>query len=377
MNPESSTEGTTAGQLRRTPLHGFHQRHGARFVDFGGWEMPVQYQSILDEHRAVREAAGLFDVSHMGELTVEGPQAETFLDHLLTNLITGQPDGKAIYSPMCYPDGGTVDDLLVYRWSATRFLLCVNAANISKDTKWIRAQAHPFDCQVEDVSDSYALLALQGPQAAAILQPLTTQSLEQLRYYTFTRGTLDGIDAILSRTGYTGEDGFELFIPPSAAEKIADTLLQTGAAAGLQPAGLGARDSLRLEAGFALYGHELSDQISPIQAGLGWTVRFDKEHDFVGRTALENQKKNGPDPRVVYFRTHGRRIIRAGASLLTAEGEGGTVLSGTLSPHLNEAVGSALLHQAALGKPLHAEIRGQAVPIEIVKPPFYRRAASS
>lgn len=339
--------------------------------------MPVQYRSILDEHRAVRSAAGLFDVSHMGEISITGEEADELLDHLVTNRIAGQPAGRAIYSPMCHPHGGTVDDLLIYKESPTEFLLCVNASNIAKDLAWIRSHATAFDCEVADRSESYALLALQGPLAARILQPLADQPLENVRYYHFVHGKIAGAEGIISRTGYTGEDGFELFLPADKAEDLADALVEAGTPLGMQLAGLGARDSLRLEAGFALYGHELSDQISPIQAGLGWTVRFDKAEDFTGRAALEQQKAEGPDPRVVYFRTHSRRIVRTDAPLFSNSGEAGVVLSGTLSPHLNEAVGTALVQKELLQHPLHADIRGQPQPVEIVKPPFYRRAKPS
>lgn len=366
-------EQSSGNQLKHTVLRDFHQRHGGRFVDFGGWEMPVQYAGILEEHRAVRTSAGLFDVSHMGEVTVTGPQAGAFLDHLLTNRITSQPAGKAIYSPMCRPDGGTVDDLLVYKRGGQDFLLCINAANIAKDLQWIQAQAGFFDCAIADVSADYALLALQGPKAAAILQKLTAHPLDSLKYYTFTEGTVDGAPATLSRTGYTGEDGFELYLPPGQAERVAEALLVAGQPERLQLAGLGARDSLRLEAGFPLYGHELSDRISPIQAGLGWTVRFEKP-DFVGRAALLAQKEKGTERKVAYFRTGDRRIVRAETPVLAGEAEVGIVLSGTLSPILNEAIGTALLLPAARPSPLRVEIRGKSQPIELVKPPFYRRA---
>jgi len=372
-----STASSPQGTLKRTPLYEFHRRHGGRFVEFGGWEMPVQYRSILDEHRAVRTAAGLFDVSHMGEFSVAGPEAEKFLDHLVTNKISGQPSGKAVYSPMCRPDGGTVDDLLIYKRSDRDFLLCVNASNIAKDLAWITEQASGFDCTVEDHSDSYALLALQGPAAAEILRPLADTSLDSIGYYHFADGSVAGARAIISRTGYTGEDGFELFLAPADAERVAEAILAEGQSKGLQLAGLGARDSLRLEAGFALYGHELSDTISPIQAGLSWTVRFDKEGDFLGRAALEEQKKNGPDPRVLYFRTGSRRIVRAETPVLSPEGEVGVVLSGTLSPHLNEAIGTALVQRTAAKSPLHVDIRGQQQPLQIVKPPFYRRPSAT
>lgn len=371
-----SKEQTPPGNLRRTPLHNFHERHGARFVDFGGWEMPVQYSGILEEHRAVRTTAGLFDVSHMGEVTVSGPQAGAFLDYLLTNSITNHPAGKAIYSPMCHPHGGTIDDLLVYKRGDQDYLLCVNASNTPKDVQWIQKQAAAFDCEVRDVSNDYALLALQGPKATGILQKLTSTPLDSIKYYTFDVGEVAGAATLLSRTGYTGEDGFELYLSPTDSEKVAEALVEAGAADGLQMAGLGARDSLRLEAGFPLYGHELSDTITPIQAGLKWTVRFEKE-DFIGRAALLEQKEKGPEQKVFFFRTGTRRIVRADTPVLGDDSQAGVVLSGTLSPVLNEAIGTALLNTAARSLALSVDLRGKRQALEIVKPPFYRRDSFS
>jgi aminomethyltransferase len=335
--------------------------------------MPVQYTGILEEHRAVRSAAGLFDVSHMGEVLVSGPRAGEYLDHLLTNRIQGQPDGKAIYSPMCHPSGGTVDDLLVYKRADDDFLLCVNASNIDKDVAWIEQQAVAFDCTIRDASNDYALLALQGPRALDILQQLTATTLADIAYYTFAHGSVDGVETIISRTGYTGEDGFELFLPADRAEAMAEAILAAGAPHRLQLSGLGARDSLRLEAGFPLYGHELSDTISPIQAGLDWTVRF-KKPAFIGREALLDQKENGVERKVVYFRTGSRRIVRADTPIRADGRDVGVVLSGTLSPMFNEAIGTALLYVDSLSLPITVDIRGKSQALEIVQPPFYRRS---
>jgi aminomethyltransferase len=356
--------------FRRTPLHAFHAARGARFVDFSGWEMPVQYRSILDEHRAVRTAAGLFDVSHMGEVEVTGPAASAFLQHVLVNDVSRLEPGRVLYSPMCRPDGGTVDDLIVYCRGAHDFLLCVNAANTAKDLRWLKEHTDGFDCSVIDRSDDYALLALQGPAAAAILQPLTTTSLSGLRYYQCTPGAVAGVICLVARTGYTGEDGFELFCQPGDAFALALALLDAGSAHGLALAGLGARDSLRLEAGYPLYGHELSDTISPLVAGLGWTVKFDKG-DFVGRTALLAQKQNGVAERIVFFRTGDRRIVRPGAKVFAGDETVGEVVSGTLSPTLGESIGSARLAAAAVAaQELTAEVRGARLPLTRVKPPF-------
>ena len=354
--------------LKRTPLFAFNQRHGARFVDFGGWEMPVQYKSILDEHRAVRQRAGLFDVSHMGEVEVTGPEAARFLDRLVTNDVTKLFPGRVLYSTMCQPDGGVVDDLIIYCRGPQDFLVCVNASNTDKDVAWITAQAAGSDCRVRNLSDDFALLALQGPAAVAILQPLTAAALTTLKYYHCMPGTVAGAECLVARTGYTGEDGFELFCRPADAESLAEAILAVGQSHGLELAGLGARDSLRLEAGYPLYGHEISDTITPLQAGLGWVVKLDKAGDFIGRDALRAQKAAGLPSKIVFFRTGDRRIVRAGTPVLDSSGQVGVVMSGTLSPILNEAIGSALVKTGAGA--LSVDVRGTALKLTPVKPPF-------
>ncbi len=358
-------------ELKRTPLRDFHAAHGGRLVDFAGWEMPVQYRGILDEHRAVRRAAGLFDVSHMGEVDVQGPEAGRFLNQLFTNDLSKMHPGRVVYSPMCQPDGGVVDDLLVYQRSAEDYLLCINAVNIDKDLAWIRQQAAGFKVTITDRSADYALLALQGPKAAAILQSLTGAKLGLIKYYHFGEGTVAGIHCLLSRTGYTGEDGFELYHAAADAPALAEALLAAGAPHGLELTGLGARDSLRLEAGYPLYGHEISAEISPLAAGLGWTVKLDKGCDFIGREALQREKVAGSLRRIVFFRTGDRRIVRAGATVLGPDGAVvGTVVSGTLSPVLNESIGSAIVTAPAAAGPLAVEIRGERLALQPVKPPF-------
>ncbi len=354
--------------LKRTPLFAFNQLHGARFVDFGGWEMPVQYRSILEEHRVVRQRAGLFDVSHMGEVEVTGPEAVRFLDHLVTNDVSKLFPGRVLYSTMCQPDGGVVDDLIIYCRGAQDFLVCVNASNTDKDVAWILQHAAGFNCTVRNLSDDFALLALQGPASVAILQPLTSTDLGALKYYHCASGQVAGAECLIARTGYTGENGYELFCRPGDAEKLAVTLLAAGQPHGLELAGLGARDSLRLEAGYPLYGHEISDKISPLQAGLGWVVKLDKACDFIGRDALRAQKAAGLPSRIVFFKTGDRRIIRAGTPVVDASGPVGEVMSGTLSPLLNEAIGSALVKSGA-GE-LSVDVRGTAIKLTPVKPPF-------
>ena len=358
-------------ELQRTPLRDFHAAHGARLVDFAGWEMPVQYRSILEEHKAVRRAAGLFDVSHMGEVDVRGPEAGKFLNHLLTNDVAKLFPGRVLYSPMCYPTGGVVDDLLVYMRGQDDYFLCINAGNIAKDLAWIRAQAAGFAVTITDRCADYALLAVQGPRAAEIVQSLTGAKLGLVKYYHFTEGTVAGVHCLISRTGYTGEDGFELYHAAGDAVGLAEAILAAGASRGLELAGLGARDSLRLEAGYPLYGHEITADISPLTAGLGWTVKLDKGADFVGRAALVAEKTGGAPHKVVFFKTGDRRIVRAETPVLDQGGANvGRVLSGTLSPLLNEAIGSALVTTAAAAQPLLVDIRGTKLNLHLVKPPF-------
>lgn len=319
----------------------------------------------------MRRAAGLFDVSHMGEVDVRGPQALEFLEHLVTNEVAKLYPGRVLYSPMCRDDGGTVDDLLVYMRAPQDYFLCINAGNIAKDLAWIAAQAAGFDVRVADRSADYALLAIQGPRAAEIVQSLTGAKLAALGTYHFCEGTVAGVHCIISRTGYTGEDGFELYHAAAEAVALAEALLAAGAPHGLELAGLGARDSLRLEAGYPLYGHELADDISPLTAGLGWTVKLGKARACSGHAALLREKTDGASRKVVFFRTGDRRIVRADTPVLDSTGATvGRVLSGTLSPILNEAIGSALVTTAAAAGPLAVDIRGTAIALLPVKPPF-------
>ena len=358
-------------ELKRTPLRDFHASHGARLVDFAGWEMPVQYRSILEEHKAVRRTAGLFDVSHMGEVDVKGPEALKFLNRLVTNDVSKLFPGRVLYSPMCYPNGGVVDDLLVYMRAPEDYFLCINAGNIDKDIAWLQEQAEGFDVKVTDRSADYALIAIQGPTAAAIVQSLTGAKLDRIGYYHFAEGTVAGVQCMISRTGYTGEDGFELYHAASDAAALTAAVVAAGAAHGLELTGLGARDSLRLEAGYPLYGHEITADISPLTAGLGWTVKLDKADGFIGSEALKAEKQNGAANKVVFFKTGDRRIVRADTPVLGADGAVvGKVLSGTLSPILNEAIGSALVTTASAAGALAVDIRGTQIQLQLVKPPF-------
>lgn len=356
------------------PLHDFHAAHGARFVPFGGWNMPVQYTSILEEHTAVREAAGLFDVSHMGEFQVDGADAAVFLDRLVVNSIAKAPIGKAVYSPMCTKTGGVVDDLIVYRLAEDSFLVCVNASNIEKDFGWFLKQAERWalDVQIEDHSSEYALLALQGPKAQAILEAVGLESVAKLKRFWHVEAPFAGGKIRICRTGYTGEDGFEIYVSPDNAEALAKQILAEGEAHDLKLCGLGARDSLRLEAGLPLYGHELTDEITPLEASLDWTVKFNKA-DFVGKDALTEQKENGIPRRVIHFKLEGRRIAREGTAVVNEAGETvGKVLSGTLSPLLGSPIGSAIVKAEHKDSPLSVDLRGNHIALDVAKPPLHK-----
>ena len=365
----------TADVLKKTSLHEFHVAQGARLVPFGGWNMPVQYSGILAEHLAVRTAAGLFDVSHMGEATVTGPQARAFLDQLVTNDVSKMTPGRVLYTPMCYESGTVVDDLLIYCRSEKVFLLCINAGNTDKDIAWLLERSDPYDCDVEDVSAHYCQLALQGPKAEAILQGIVDVPLPEISYYHFVEGPVCGQSAILSRTGYTGEAGFEVYAAWDQGPIIAQVILEAGEENGLVLAGLGARDSLRLEAGFPLYGHEISDTATPFEGGIGWTVKLKKASDFVGRSALAQQKAAGIPRRTVFFVLNDRRIARTGAQIFVEDVVVGEVVSGTQSPVLNQPIGSALIKTDFVSSEnLEVDLRGKRYNIKPVNPPIHKNA---
>ena len=365
---------TSATSLKRTPLYEQHVALGARLVEFGGWEMPVQYSGIMEEHRAVRTYAGLFDVSHMGEFKVEGPDALAFLQHLVPNDVSRLAMNQALYTQLCLPDGGTVDDLIIYHLADNHYMLVVNAANIDKDFAWVVQQAKGFDVQVTNQSDTTALLALQGPEAQAILQPLTEVDLSTIRYYHCAPGMVDGINCNISRTGYTGEDGFELYCASADASKLWDDLLAAGKERGLLPAGLGARDTLRLEAGYCLYGHELDEQTNPLEARLGWTVKLNKD-EFIGRDALLKVKEQGPKRKLIGIEMIERGVCRGGYTLYEDEQHIGTLTSGAPSPTLNKNIGMGYIEasHAVDGKTVYVDIRGKRTAALIVALPFYKR----
>jgi aminomethyltransferase len=344
-------------------------------VPFAGWEMPVQYAGVIEEHRAVRTAAGLFDVSHMGEVRVKGSGAEAFLQGLTPNDVSKLPPGRAHYSGLLTEDGTYIDDLLIYRLAADDFLVVVNASNAPRDFEWIASRAAgAAGVTVADESDRYALLALQGPKAVEILEPLATAGATALRYYGFQQGEVAGRPALISRTGYTGEDGFELYVAPEHAAEIWRRLLEAGAGRGLAPAGLGARDTLRLEAAMALYGHEIDETTTPFEAGLGWVVKLDKG-DFLGRAALAAQQERGLARKLVGFEVQGRGIARQGHTVVSDGQTVGTVTSGTWSPTFEKALGMAYVpvELAAPGTALALDVRGKSVPAVVVEVPFYRR----
>jgi aminomethyltransferase len=358
--------------LRKTPLNDVEKELGGRMVDFGGWELPVQFSGILDEHEAVRTRCGLFDVSHMGELTVKGPAAVELLQRATCNDVTKLDDGRAQYNGLLYPNAGFVDDILIYRNSSDDYFVVVNASNAEKDFDWIAEQAKGMDVEVRNVSADYAQLALQGPQAERILQPLTDVDLPAVKYYRFAHGTVDGVPAIVSRTGYTGEDGFEIYCAPAEAPGLWRKLLADGE---VKPCGLGARDTLRLEAKMALYGNDIDDTTTPLEADLGWIVKLEKG-DFCGRDVLQREKSEGLRRKLVGFEMVDRGIGRHGYPIVDGTEEIGVVTSGTHSPTLKKAIGLAYLPQgkSAPGSEFFVLIRGKETRARVVPTPFYKRA---
>ncbi len=386
-----SDQNTSEAALKRTPLFERHRALGARLVEFGGWEMPVQYSGILEEHKAVRQRAGLFDVSHMGEFRVEGTGALAFLQGLVPNDVARLGDNQALYSQICLENGGTLDDLIIYRLGADRFMVVVNAGTMEKDWAWFSQHgAGRADVTLANVSDATGLIALQGPLAQRILQPLTETPLDSIVYYHCQPGAVAGIECIISRTGYTGEDGFELYCAAGQSGALWDALLAAGRPEGLLPCGLGARDTLRLEAGYCLYGHELTESITPLEAGLGWTIKLNKGANFIGRQALADEKRDGLRQKLVGIVPRERGIPRAGYGIYCDPREQfgeageriidcgeriGEVTSGTQAPTLGHpvALGYVPPSHAAPGTNVAIDIRGKLVFAEIVPLPFYKR----
>ena len=363
-----------AASLRATPLNSVHRALGAKLVDFGGWEMPVQYSGIIEEHQCVRTAAGLFDVSHMGEIEIRGQEAARLTEFVTTNSVAKLQTGQVHYSGLLYEHGGFVDDILVHKVADDHYFLCVNASNQEKDFAHIHG-LNRFDATVELTSDRYAQLAIQGPQARATLQKLTLVDLAALRYYWFTDGTVEGAPARIAHTGYTGEDGYEIYVAPEEAERIWNRVLKAGKEFGIKPCGLGARNTLRLEAKMALYGHEIDASISPLEAGLEWIVKLDKG-EFVGRKALLRQKESGVWRKLVGFEMRGRGIGRDGYEVWLDGAPAGWVTSGSPAPSLNKNIGLCYLPAASaqVGRTIQIMIRNQPVDAVTVETPFYKRA---
>ncbi len=346
---------------------------GGKIVPFAGWSMPIQFAGLMEEHRCVRERVGLFDVSHMGEVEIKGPEAEAFLQALVTNDVSTMADGAILYSVMCYDNGGIVDDLLIHRHNPEHFFLCVNASNTDKDFDWIVKQAEPFDVAVGNTSDQIAQLALQGPLAEAVLAPPTaTTDLSQIAYYHFASGQVGGIDCVIARTGYTGEDGFELYTNATSAIALAGKLFEVGKAHGIQPIGLGARDTLRLEMGYALYGNDIDADTNPLEARLGWVVKLKKENDFVGKAALLKIKETGVPRKLVGLKFLERGVPRSHYKILREGKTVGEITSGTFSPTLNIgiAMGFVPADSAKTGQRFEIDVRGRGVPAEVVPLPF-------
>src|SRR5687768_591102 len=367
----------SSAALKKTPLNARHRAHGARMVEFGGWEMPVEYSGIIDEHMAVRTAVGLFDVSHMGQIELAGADALAAVQWISSNDAARLAHGQIQYSALTTPEGTFVDDILVYRMGEQHFMLVVNAGNIMKDHQWIAAKVaeRGGDVSVVNASSRYALIAIQGPQAEHVLQSITAIDLPAIKYYWFAHGEVAGVRVTVSRTGYTGEDGFEIFAPPAQAERLWNALLEAGEASGIKPCGLGARDTLRLEASMRLCGSDMDEQTSVVEAGLSWIVGWKKDA-FLGAERLREQKAGSLERRLVGFEMRDRAIARHGHAVMVGDTQAGVVTSGTQTPFLKKAIGLAMV-PVALAEPgtsITIDVRGRQVRAEVVPEPFYKRS---
>lgn len=359
---------------QRTPLYEVYANYGGKIVEFAGWEMPVQYSNIIEEHHTVRKEAGLFDVSHMGEVLVTGTEAEAFLDYLVTNNVKKMNESQVIYTVMCYPHGGVVDDLLVYKYSTEKYILVINASNVAKDFAWIVENGKNFDVELVNISDRMSQLALQGPKAQEILQRLAPYDLATLKFFYFAEIEVAGRPVLVSRTGYTGEDGFEIYGRPEDAVDLWNTILETGKDLGVKPIGLGARDTLRFEAVLPLYGHEISELITPLEAGLKFFVKLDKEK-FIGKEALVKQLEEGLPRKLVGFEMIDRGVPRAEYAVGKAGETIGHVTTGSYSPTLDRNIGLALVktQYSEIGTEIDI-MRGQkALKAKVIPLPFYKK----
>ena len=364
----------TSVQLRKTALNAVHRRMGGRMVAFGGWDMPVEYSGIIAEHVAVRTRAGLFDVSHMGEIEIRGPQALKLVQYISSNDASKLADGQIQYSALTYPEGTFVDDILVHRISVDHYFLCVNASNTEKDFDWISGHVSDFDAELKNTSANYTQLAIQGPKALEILQPMTDVDLNAIKYYWFARGHIDGVPAIIARTGYTGEDGCEIYFDPQESERIWNRIIKDGKRHGLMPCGLAARNTLRLEAKMALYGNDIDQTTTVLEADLGWICKLAKG-DFIGRDRLAEQKEKGLTRKLIGFEMVEKGIARDHNRVFIDGKEVGMVTSGSPAPFLKKNIGLAYLpiEKTAIGTRFQIDVRGRSLTAEIVQTPFYKR----
>lgn len=360
--------------MKKTPVNELHKKLNGRLIDFGGWELPVQYTSILEEHKAVRENAGIFDVSHMGEIRIKGAEATLFINHMITNDISDMKDNQVIYSPMCYQDGGCVDDLLVYKMNDETYLLIVNASNIDKDHDWIRDNTGEFNVNVENLSDEYAQIAVQGPKAEKILQKMTETDLSGITFFTFREDVILGnVSVLISRTGYTGEDGFEIYLKSNEGERLFEEILETGKEEGLLPCGLGARDTLRFESALPLYGHELTKEITPVETGLSHFIKTGKTY-FIGKESLSSQLDSKKGRILVGFEMIDKGIARNGYQVYDENrNEIGFVTSGSFSPTLKQNLGLAIVKREfrKIDTEIFIGVREKILKAKVVKKPFY------
>lgn len=366
----------TSEELKKTPLHAEHLALKARMVPFGGWHMPVQYSGLVDEHKSVRHTVGIFDVSHMGELNVTGRGATEFLQNMTTNDLTKLSIGQAQYSALCYPNGTLVDDIIIYKRGLDSYFICVNASNIEKDHNWLAEHLPQQGVILENLSQDYAQIAVQGPRSRELVQKIADIRIDNLAYYHFAEGKVLGTPSIIARTGYTGELGYEIYLPAPSASKIWNGLLDAGHTFGVKPCGLGARDTLRLEVGYLLYGQDMDNTTTALECGLSWITKFDKS-DFIGKAALITQKASGVSKKLVGFEMQDKAVGRHGYKVFAQDSEAaepvGVITSGTPSPTLSKNVGLTYLEaeNSALGTKIWVDIRGEKKPALVVKKPFF------
>ena len=362
--------------LKKTALNDAHRKLGGRMIDFGGWDMPVQYTAgTIDEHMAVREAVGIFDVSHMGEIEIHGPQSLDLIQGLTTNDASKLNDWQAHYSALTYPDGTFVDDILVHRFAPDHYFLCVNASNADKDFDWIKSHTDNYDAEVKNVSANYTQLAIQGPKAIELMHPLTSVELAPIKYYWFTRGEVDGVPAIIARTGYTGEDGFEIYFDPNESDRIWNKILESGKPLGILPCGLAARNTLRLESKMALYGNDIDSTTTVLEADLGWICKLNKG-DFLGRDRLAKQKEEGLTRKLIGFEVTDKGIARDHYPIFINGQEAGVVTSGSHAPYLKKNIGLGYLpiEHTGIGTEFEVDVRGRKLAAQVVQTPFYKRS---